>query len=382
MIAVGLMSGTSLDGIDAALVRLVPRGQSYEVDLLDFQTTKFEEADLHALRNVLPPNSGSTRAVAELHRSLGEVFAQAAVRVAGETEVDYVASHGQTIYHDGNARTTLQIGDPFRIREAMNRTVCYDFRSADCAAGGQGAPLVPYVDALLLTSDSEDRVAVNIGGIANLTVIPRRSAPADVVAFDSGPGNMLIDAFVQSRTNGDAPFDRDGKLALAGTVDAGALEAMLTNPYFALAPPKSTGRERFGAQFLRKHADHLDHLCLEDGVATLTALSAAALADAIKSTAPARARVLISGGGAENPAILRELQQRLPEHRVERSDSMNLPADSKEAVAFAILGYETLRARAANVARVTGAKGPVVLGAIAPHDLFDLIEKVRLECRV
>jgi anhydro-N-acetylmuramic acid kinase len=193
---------------------------------------------------------------------------------------------------------------------------------------------------------------------------------------------MLIDAFVQSRTNGDAPFDRDGKLALAGTVDAGALEAMLTNPYFALAPPKSTGRERFGAQFLRKHADHLDHLCLEDGVATLTALSAAALADAIKSTAPARARVLISGGGAENPAILRELQQRLPEHRVERSDSMNLPADSKEAVAFAILGYETLRARAANVARVTGAKGPVVLGAIAPHDLFDLIEKVRLECRV
>ena len=381
MIAVGLMSGTSLDGIDAALVRLLPRGQSYEVDLLNFQTTKFEESDLHALHNVLPPNSGSTRAVAELHRSLGEAFAQAAVRVAGETEVDYVASHGQTIYHDGNARTTLQIGDPFRIREAMQRTVCYDFRSADCAAGGQGAPLVPYVDALLLTSDSEDRVAVNIGGIANLTVIPRRSAPADVVAFDSGPGNMLIDAFVQSRTQGDAPFDRDGKLALAGSVDGAALEAMLTNPYFALAPPKSTGRERFGAQFLRKHADHLDALRLEDGVATLTALSAAALADAIKSSAPPRARVLVSGGGADNPAILRELQQRLPEHRVERSDSMNLPADSKEAVAFAILGYETLRARAANVARVTGAKGPVVLGAIAPHDLFELIEKVRLECR-
>jgi len=157
---------------------------------------------------------------------------------------------------------------------------------------------------------------------------------------------------------------------------------MLTNPYFALAPPKSTGRERFGAQFLRKHADHLDALSLEDGVATLTALSAAALADAVKSTAPPRARVLVSGGGAENPAILRELQERLPQHRVERSDSMNLPADSKEAVAFAILGYETLRARAANVARVTGAKGPVVLGAIAPHDLFELIEKVRLECRV
>jgi anhydro-N-acetylmuramic acid kinase len=382
MIAVGLMSGTSLDGIDAALVRLLPRGQSYEVDLLNFETTKFADSDRQALHNVLPPNSGSTRAVAELHRSLGEAFAAAAVQVAGETEVDYVASHGQTIYHDGNARTTLQIGDPFRIREAMQRTVCYDFRSADTAAGGQGAPLVPYVDALLLTSDSEDRVAVNIGGIANLTVIPRRSAPADVVAFDSGPGNMLIDAFVQSRTQGDAPFDRDGKLALAGSVDAGTLEAMLTNPYFALRPPKSTGRERFGAQFLRKHGDHLDALSLEDGVATLTALSAAALADAIKSSAPPRARVLVSGGGADNPAILRELQQRLPQHRVERSDSMNVPADSKEAVAFAILGYETLRARAANVARVTGANESVVLGAIAPHSLFELLEKVRVECRV
>lgn len=382
MIAVGLMSGTSLDGIDAALVRLVPRGRSYEVDLLNFQTTTFDDLDRQALHNVLPPNSGSTRAVAELHASLGDAFARAALRVAGETEVDFVASHGQTVYHDGNAQTTLQIGDPFRIREAMKRTVCYDFRSADCAAGGQGAPLVPYVDALLLTSDSEDRVAVNIGGIANLTVIPRRAVPADVIAFDSGPGNMLIDAFVQSRTNGDAPFDRDGKLALAGKVDAAALEAMLTNPYFALAPPKSTGRERFGAQFLRKHADHLDALTLEDGVATLTALSAAALADAIKSSAPPRARVLISGGGAKNPAILRDLQERLPQHRVELSDSMNLPANSKEAVAFSILGYETLRERAANVPRVTGAKGPVVLGAIAPHDLFELIEKVRLECRV
>jgi len=382
MIAVGLMSGTSLDGIDAALVRLVPRGESYEVDLLDFQTTKFEESDLHALRNVLPPNSGSTRAVAELHRALGEAFARAGLRVAGETRVDFVASHGQTIYHDGNAQTTLQIGDPFIIREAMQKTVCYDFRSADCAAGGQGAPLVPYVDALLLASDSEDRVAVNIGGIANLTVIPRKSASPDVVAFDTGPGNMLIDAFVHSRTKGDAPFDRDGKLGLAGSVDAGALDAMLANPYFALAPPKSTGRERFGAQFLRKHADRLDPLSLEDGVATLTALSAAALADAIKSAAPPRARVLVSGGGAENPAILRELRQRLPEHRVERSESMNLPADSKEAVAFAILGYETLRERAANVARVTGARRAVVLGAIAPHELSDLMEQVRLECRV
>ncbi len=381
MIVVGLMSGTSLDGIDAALVRLLPRGRSYEVDLLNFQTSKFEDSDRNALRGILPPNSGSTRAVAELHHALGAAFAQAALRVAGQVDVDYIASHGQTIYHDGTSHTTLQIGDPFIIRETMQRTVCYDFRSADCAAGGQGAPLVPYVDALLLTSDSEDRVAINIGGIANLTVIPRRSAPQEVIAFDSGPGNMVIDAFVQSRTKNQTSFDRDGKLALAGSVDAGSLEAMLANPYFALPPPKSTGRERFGAQFLRRHGDRLDALSLEDGAATLTALTAAALATAVKSVAAPRARVLVSGGGADNPAILCELRQRLQGYRVERSDAMNFPADSKEAVAFAILGYETLRARAANVARATGAKGPVVLGAIAPHNLLALLEKVRLECR-
>lgn len=380
MIAIGLMSGTSLDGIDAALVRLVPRGRSYEVDVLTFQTSPFSDVERTALRQILPPNTGSTRAVAELHRTLGSAFAQAALRVAGESEVDFVASHGQTIYHDGDSRTTLQIGDPFVIREAVHRTVCYDFRSADCAAGGQGAPLVPYVDALLLASDSEDRVAINIGGIANLTIVPRRSAPQDVIAFDSGPGNMLIDAFVQRRTQGSQTFDRDGKLALAGTVQPAALATMLTDPYFSLAPPKSTGRERFGAHFLDKHAE-LEELSLEDGVATLTALTAAALAQAVTAAGMPRARILVSGGGADNPAIMRELRQRLPEHRVERSDTMNLPADSKEAVAFAILGYETLRGRAANVPRSTGAGAHVVLGAIAPHDLTDLLEKVRVECR-
>ena len=380
MIAIGLMSGTSLDGIDAALVRLVPRGRSYEVDVLNFQTSPFSEVERTALRQNLPPNNGSTRAVAELHRTLGNAFAQAALRVAGESEVDFVASHGQTIYHDGDSGTTLQIGDPFVIREAVHRTVCYDFRSADCAAGGQGAPLVPYVDALLLASDAEDRVAINIGGIANLTIVPRRSAPQDVIAFDSGPGNMLIDAFVQRRTQGTQTFDRDGKLALAGMAQPAALSAMLTDPYFSLAAPKSTGRERFGAQFLDKHAE-LEELSLEDGVATLTALTAAALAQAVTAAGVPRARILVSGGGADNPAIMRELRQRLPEHRVERSDAMNLPADSKEAVAFAILGYETLRGRAANVPRSTGAGAQVVLGAIAPHDLTDLLEKVQVECR-
>ncbi len=381
MIAVGLMSGTSLDGVDAALVRLVPRGRSYEVDVIDFQTTPYGDDEGAALRDTLPPNEGSARAVARLHRMLGQTFARAALNVAGKTSVDFVASHGQTIFHDGDAHTTLQVGDPFVIRQAIGSTVCYDFRSADCAAGGQGAPLVPYVDALLLASDAEDRVAVNVGGIANLTVIPRRSAPQDVVAYDSGPGNMLIDAFIFRRTNGRERFDRDGKTALAGSADRPVLDAMLADPYFSLAPPKTTGRERFGMQFLDEHQARLDALSLEDGAATLVALTAASLASAIEASAAPAARVIVSGGGAKNPAVLRELRQRLPDRRVETSDVMNLRADAKEAVAFAILGYETLRGRAANVPRATGADGPVVLGAIAPYDLDALLDKLRTECR-
>ena len=381
MIAIGLMSGTSLDGVDAVLVRIRPRGRTYTVDVLNFVTLPFEEPLLRRLHAALPPNSGSVQDVAELHHELGEAFARAAELASADTPIDYVASHGQTMWHDGDRHITLQLGDPFVIRELLETTVCYDFRSADCAAGGHGAPLVPYVDALLLSSDEEDRVAINIGGIANLTVLPRESDAYGVVAFDTGPGNMLIDAFVRERTSGEMTFDRDGALAAKGKVDAAALQAMLADPYFALSPPKSTGRERFGAQFLQARADRLSRLSLEDGAATLTALTAQSLADAIISTAPEGARVLVSGGGAHNKTLMAQLQERLPHARVERSEAMNLHGDAKEAIAFALLGYETLRGRAANVPRATGAKRPVPLGSIAPYDLYSLLAKVEMECR-
>jgi anhydro-N-acetylmuramic acid kinase len=381
VIAIGLMSGTSLDGIDAVLVRIRPRRRTYTIDLLNFITFPFEEALLQRLRAALPPNAGTVADLAQLHHDLGAAFAQAAMQAKSDMPVDYVASHGQTIWHAGERRVTLQIGDPFIIREAMHSTVCYDFRSADCAAGGHGAPLVPYVDALMLGSDDEDRVAVNIGGIANLTVISRGAGPYEVVAFDSGPGNMLIDAFVRARTKGEMPFDRDGALALAGRVNSAALDAMLADPYFAFPPPKSTGRERFGAHFLQAHASHLDRLSLEDGAATLTALTVRTLADAIALAAPSHAHVLVSGGGAHNRALMGGLQERLPHARVERSDVMDFHGDAKEAIAFALLGYETLRGRAANVPRATGAEHPVPLGSIAPYDLHSLLAKVDAECR-
>jgi anhydro-N-acetylmuramic acid kinase len=381
MRAIGLMSGTSLDGIDAALVQLVPRGASYDVTLLDFAAVPFDARLADRLRRALPPHAGSAAEIAALHHALGAAFASAAVAAAGGREVDYVASHGLTIWHDGDAHTTLQITDAFVLREALHATVCYDFRSADCAAGGHGAPLVPYVDALLLSSGEEDRVAVNIGGIANLTVLPKKRDANELVAFDSGPGNMLIDAFVRERTGGTLSYDADGALAARGTVDAAAMCALCSDPYFAAVPPKTTGRERFGAQFLREHENVLRGLSLEDGAATLTQLTASTLGDAIAASTPLGARAIVSGGGARNRTLMQLLQQRLEGYRVEASAAVGLDADAKEAIAFAVLGYETLRERAANVPSVTGARHPALLGAIAPYRLGRLLEKMEAECR-
>lgn len=375
------MSGTSLDGIDAALVSLVPRGASYRINLRRFETYPFEPNLRDELLAVLSPKEGSVESVARLHRALGDAYARAALSVAGPDAIDYVASHGQTIWHDGPARVTLQIGDPFAIREAVEATVCYDFRSADCAAGGQGAPLVARIDALLLSSAEEDRVALNLGGIANVTLLRKGAAPEDVVAFDTGPANMLLDAFVRARTNGAQSFDRDGTLAATGRVDEALLGAMLADEYFAVPPPKTSGRERFGAQFLTRHERALAKLSIEDGAATLAELTAATVADAILRQGFAGARVIAGGGGANNPTLLARLAARLKGARVERSDAMGLPADAKEAIAFAMLGYETLRGRAGNVPAATGARRSVVLGAIAPWRLSELLARIEAECR-
>jgi anhydro-N-acetylmuramic acid kinase len=378
VIAVGLMSGTSLDGIDAALVEIRPRGAGYAIELLGFATYSFDAELAHLLRSVLPPNPGSVATVAAAHRDLGAAFARAALGVAGSTTIDFVASHGQTLWHDGAHCITLQLGDAFVIRAAARATVCYDFRSADCAAGGHGAPLVPYVDALLFADAREDRVALNLGGIANVTLLA--ASTRTVTGFDTGPGNMLVDAFVRRRTSDELPFDREGALAATGRVDEALLSRMLSDGYFALSPPKSTGRERFGSQFLDEHGEGLARLSLEDGAATLTELTAASIAGALAAAGFSPERVIVSGGGASNPALLSRISARLDGALVERSDVMGVPADAKEAIAFAVLGYETLRGRAANLPAVTGAREAVSLGAIAPYDVRALLAKVEAEC--
>ncbi len=380
MLAIGLMSGTSLDGIDAALVRIVPRGDSYAIELLQFVTVPFDEEVIAALRQALPPSTVTAAHFTQLHRALGAALARAARVVSGALKIGYVASHGQTVYHDGTRHITLQLGDPFVLRESLNATVIYDFRSADCAAGGHGAPLVPYVDALLLADAAEDRVALNIGGIANLTALPRAADVHDLVAFDCGPGVMLIDAFVRQRTRGEMWMDEDGALAASGTPDTALLNAMLADPYFEMPPPKSTGRERFGEHFLMQHGKALGRLSLEDGAATLTALTARAIARAVRDVRMSESHIFCSGGGARNASLVRELQSLLPGALLDPTDVAGIPVDAKEAIAFAVLGYETLRERPANVPRVTGATRAVPLGAIAPHGLREVLAEVEAEC--
>ncbi|MBV8148907.1 MAG: anhydro-N-acetylmuramic acid kinase [Candidatus Eremiobacteraeota bacterium] len=381
MKALGLMSGTSLDGIDVAMVDAAPSGDGYALSLHRFETHPFADDLRGALLEALPPKNGSVALVAALHRALGEAFALAAKATLRTERVDYVACHGQTVWHDGPHRVTLQLGDAFALREVLGATVCYDFRNADCAAGGQGAPLVPFVDRLLFASALEDRVVLNVGGIANVTLLQKGRPPRGMRAFDTGPGNILLDGFMQERSNGEMRFDRGGELASRGNVDSVLLDALLADDYFSQRAPKTTGRERFGTQFLARHGERLSRMRLEDAMATLTELTALTVAGQVEDAGFGGARIIVSGGGARNDALLARIAARLPQARVELSDAMGIPAEAKEAMAFAVLGYETLRGRAANEPRATGASHAVPLGAIAPYRLADLLARVETECQ-
>ncbi len=383
MRVIGLMSGTSLDGIDAAVVELRPGGAGYDVALQRFKTVPFSGDFVERLLRALPPNQPELCELAALDGELGALSSQVARAVAGDELVDFIASHGLTAYHDGARQRTLQIGDPYRLRDALRATVVFDFRRADCAAGGHGAPLVPYVDALLFGSNECDVVALNLGGIANVTVLPRGSNLESVRAWDTGPGNMLLDIFVSTRTHGHERFDAGGRHAALGSVDAALLRALVERDadFFAQAPPKSTGRERFGLQCLAAHAERFADLSLEDGCATLCAFTANSIAASLAAYAPPHVRVVASGGGVHNAALCTMLRERLEQRGRElaMASDFGIDPDAKEALAFAILGYETLRGRPANVPSATGAMRPTLLGAIVPYELDRLLTKMRVE---
>ena len=375
MIGIGLMSGTSADSIDAACVRFAGAPPRLDWELLSFVTLPMTAELRQEIFAAFRPETGTVDKLCQLNFTLGEWFAKAsleAVKAANLTpaQVDFIGSHGQTVWHippnsgEGVA-STLQLGNPAVIAERTGITVVSDFRSRDMAAGGQGAPLVPFVDKLLLSHPTLSRAVQNIGGIGNVTWLPAGGA-GEAFGFDTGPGNMLLDRAAEVLTQGQMHCDMDGKMAFAGKIQENFLQKWMSEePYFTRKPPKSTGRELFGVQRCDVYLKEMAGLSKEDILATLTAFTARSTAEAYKNFLPALPdEVLLCGGGARNPAIAAMLQKELPQSRIGRTEDAGLPGDSKEAVAFAVLGYETMNRRPGNLPAATGAKGPVILGSI------------------
>jgi anhydro-N-acetylmuramic acid kinase len=373
LLAVGLMSGTSLDGITAALVRIAePTAEDFKVSLLAHRTLPFGAERQMRITSAIA--RGSARELALLDMELGEWFAEAALAVLGDARVTaakvaFIGSHGQTIWHEPR-RASLQLGSPAVIAERTGIAVVADFRSRDVAAGGEGAPLVPRADRLLFAREDGPRVLLNIGGIANLTLVPKRGDPAPVVAFDTGPGVMVMDECVRRLYPGRR-YDEDGAIAAAGHAVEKAVAEVLRHPFFEKDPPKSTGRELFGEGF----TSQLIARCMEetaapeDVVATATAITARAIGDAAArflSGPHVPLDVVRSGGGAKNPALVAELERAWPGVQHRAFDDLYFDGGAKEAVAFAFLGYLTWTRRAGNEPGATGAAGPRVLGSITP----------------
>ena len=366
--AVGLMSGTSLDGIDAALVRL--DGPTH-ASLLDFVTRPYTDEERTRIRAALDPNGAlGSPTLARLHVQLAEWAADAVQFLLSQarvpaSELSFIAFPGQTVWHEPPL-VTWQLGEPAVLAERFGVRVVSGFRARDVAAGGQGAPLVPMADLLLFAAPDRPRVLLNLGGMANLTYVPRRAEEQGVLAFDTGPGVAVIDG-VARLVDPRRSIDRDGRLAAQGTADEAVLAELLADPFFAAPPPKSTGREKFGdgyAVALHRRVPGVH------GVATAVELTARSVAAAVGRWVPPGAEVVASGGGCHHPGLMNGLARHLgalpgaPPLR--RFDELFFPGDAKEAVAFALLGYLTLHGQPGNVPAATGAGGARVLGTITP----------------
>jgi anhydro-N-acetylmuramic acid kinase len=367
-LAIGLMSGTSLDGVDAALVRF--DGPTH-ASLLDFVTRPYDEVERAEIRAALDPAGAlGAPALARLHVRLAEWAAEAIQILLAQTrtpasELSFIAFPGQTIWHEPPL-VTWQLGEPAILAERFGVRVVSGFRARDVAAGGQGAPLVPMADVLLFAAPDAPRVLLNLGGMANLTHVPRRAEEHGVLAFDTGPGVAILDA-VARLVDPRRSYDRDGKLAAQGTADEALLAELLADPYFSAPPPKSTGRERFGDDYavaLHRRAPGVA------AVATAVELTARSVAAAVGRWLPPSVEVVASGGGCHHPGLMRAIERHLSalggSHPLRRFDELFFPGDAKEAVAFALLGYLTLHGQPGNVPAATGAAGPRVLGTITP----------------
>ena len=398
MLVAGLMSGTSADGIDVAVVEITGLGWKTRIRLLTFQSVAYPPAVRRRVLEIAGGEAVPASEISQMNFLLGELFAQACQTVCSRARIAMkrlalIGSHGQTIYHQSRessfcgkaVRSTLQIGEPSVIAERTGVTTVGDFRPADIAAGGQGAPLVPFFDYLLYRHPRRGRVVLNIGGIANLTAIPARGEVREVIAFDTGPGNMLIDALATLATGGKQNYDSEGQLASQGNISDSLLRRLMRLSYFRLLPPKTSGREQFGKQFLERY--FLNEFAssskgLRDAIATATAFTAESIARGINHFVLPKFSVrecFVSGGGVKNLFLMQQLRERLMagrgthapgSHRYSRitihpTESIGVPSDGKEAMAFAVLAYHTLRRQPSNLCSATGAHHPAILGKVA-----------------
>lgn len=381
MLVIGMMSGTSADGIDVALSRISGAPPKLSAKLLADHHIRFPARIRRSILNLANGLAISTTEISHLNFQLGEEFASAAIAACKKwrvplSKVNLIGSHGQTIFHQGEPTrvkgvrriaSTLQIGEPSIIAERTGVDTIADFRPADIAAGGHGAPLVPFVDYLLFRDAKRGRVALNIGGIANVSVIPAAATPSKVFAFDTGPGNMLIDALVERMTRGRYRYDRDSNIARNGQTIPAMLETLLSDPYLRKNPPKTAGREEFGSKYAEKWiAWGKKHRAQpKDLVRTATVFTSLSIADAFRRFIFPRTRVhdlIVAGGGAKNPLLMAQLAAVLPGIQVSSSANWGVPTEAKEAFAFAILAYESFHGRPNNLPSATGARHPVVMG--------------------
>jgi anhydro-N-acetylmuramic acid kinase len=363
-LAVGLMSGTSLDGMDAALVRL--QGPMHAT-LLDFVTRPYTDEERAQIRGAFDGATAAT--LARLHVRVAEWAAEAVQLLLSRggipaSELSLIAFPGQTIWHEPPV-VSWQLGEPAVLAERFGVRVISGFRARDVAAGGQGAPLVPMADVLLFAAADAPRILLNLGGMANLTYVQRRAQEAGVLAFDTGPGVAVIDATARM-VDRRCSYDRDGKIAAQGRTDEKILAQLMDDPFFAAPPPKSTGRERYGDQFANTLYERLPG---PDAVATAVELTARTVAAAVGQWTPAGVEVIVSGGGCHHPVLMAALTRHLADrggHPLRRFDELFFPGDAKEAVAFALLGYLTLHGQPGNLPAATGAGGARVLGTVTP----------------
>jgi anhydro-N-acetylmuramic acid kinase len=355
----GVMSGTSLDGIDVAVVEVRDAAGVPKLRNANFQTTAYSQTVRSAILS-----ARTTADISRLNFELAELYARAVLRAVRRFgPVELIGCHGQTVYHEGG-RHTLQLGDPAVLAERTGVPVVSGFRARDIAAGGQGAPLVPLVDYLLFRHPKRMRIALNIGGIANITVIPPAAAAEEVTAFDTGPGNMVLDALAREFSRGKLTCDRDGRLAASGKVDRALLAELLRDPYYRRRPPKSAGREQYGSEFVQRMK--AGGRPLRDLIATATVLTAATIAQAVRLRAAPRTELIVSGGGVHNPRLMAHLASLLPGVSISSSADHGIDPDAKEAIAFAVLAWQTWRRKPGNLPSATGARRAVVLGNITP----------------